>query len=301
MSKLVRKAVIPAAGLGTRFLPATKVVPKELLPIVDRPTLQYILEELADAGVEEFIIVLSRGKEALLKHFQPHSQLENDLREKEKLELLSLCQRPTNLGRIRSVYQDKALGLGHAVLCAREAVGNEPFLVCLGDDLIDAHPNASQQMVSCFGKFQKPLVAVQKVPRSEVHKYGIIDPCFSMEDSNYYMDPEKRLIPLKDLVEKPKPERAPSHLAIVGRYLLTPDVFPILEKTGKGAGGEIQLTDALRTLNKEKGILAYRFEGERFDAGDKLGYLYANLYFGLKHPQLGAPLRKLVQSLISKK
>lgn len=298
MAQKVRKAVIPAAGFGTRFLPASKIIPKELIPIVDKPTVQYIFEELKDAGVEEFIFIISRGKETLADHFKPHTDLEKYLKEKNKNDLLDVLKMTQNFGKVTFVYQDFPRGLGHAVLCAEKEVAGEPFIVALGDDLID-HPgqNCSQQLCALFQEFAKPMVSVQQVALSEVQKYGIVSPKFSPEDSHYALDRKKRLIALKDLVEKPSPQAAPSQLAIVGRYLLTPDIFPILAKTGQGVGGEIQLTDGLKALNQASELFAYVFEGQRFDAGDKFGFLQATMHYGMKHPELGHRFKDFLKNL----
>lgn len=293
----IRKAVIPAAGLGTRFLPVTKVVPKELLPIVDRPTIQLVIEELHAAGVQEFILVVSKGKESIRDHFQAHEALEAHLEAKAQAELLKSVRLPSSFGKITLVYQDKPRGLGHAVLCARAAVGNEPFLVALGDDLIDATPGCAAQMVERFNRYGKAMVAVQRVERSEVHKYGIVAPRFHEGDPQRFLDEEKRLLPLADLVEKPSADKAPSHLAIVGRYLLLPEIFEILQNTAPGAGGEIQLTDGLKAFNLKHPLLAYEFQGLRLDAGDKFGYLQANIHYGLRHPEIGERLRRFLERM----
>lgn len=298
MNRQVRKAVIPAAGFGTRFLPASKIIPKELIPIVDKPTVQYIFEELKEAGIEEFIFIISKGKETLAEHFKPHDELEKYLKEKNKKDLLDVLQMTQNFGKVTFVYQDFPRGLGHAVLCAEKAVAGEPFIVALGDDLID-HPgeSCSQQLCSLFGQFGKSMVSVQEVALCEVQKYGIVSPKFLPEDAHYALDSKKRLIALKDLVEKPLPQAAPSRLAIVGRYLLTPEIFPILAKTGQGVGGEIQLTDGLKALNQTHDLYAYVFEGERFDAGDKFGFLQATLHYGLKHPELAGRFKEFLKNL----
>ena len=295
--KKVRKAVIPAAGLGTRFLPATKVIPKELLPIVDRPTLQLIFEELAGAGVEKFILVISPGKESILDHFKPRKDLEEFLTQKRKESLLKLIQESNYVEKIKIVYQNQPRGLGHAVLCAKEAVGKEPFFVALGDDLIDADPSCAKQMITQFNEFQNSMVAVQEVKSEDVNKYGIIDPLHSEKDPNFYLDSDKRVIPLKDLVEKPSADEAPSSFAIVGRYLLTPAIFPILAQTKEGAGGEIQLTDGLKSLNQKEKLLAFRFKGKRFDAGDKFGYIQANIHYGLKNSEVKENLFRYLMQL----
>jgi UTP--glucose-1-phosphate uridylyltransferase len=244
--------------------------------------------------------VISRGKESVGSYFDSHPELEQVLEQKGKLDLLNLVQKTNSFGKVKIVYQDEPKGLGHAVLCAKDEVGKEPFLVSLGDDLIDANPSCSLQMVQAFKTHGKAMVAVQEVEKKEVNKYGIIDPCYPKDHKDYGLDPEKRLIMLKNLVEKPDPANAPSLFAIIGRYLLPPEIFPVLEKTQKGSGGEIQLTDGLRDLNQMQDLLAYRFKGQRFDAGDKLGYIQANLHFGLKHAEIGPALKEYLKAFYEK-
>jgi len=291
----VRKAVIPAAGFGTRFLPATKVVPKELLPIVDKPTIQYIMEEVVSAGIEEVILVTGREKGSIEDHFDTSTELENHLRKKGKEDLLKIVQEIAELVTLVSVRQKEALGLGHAVLCAKRTVGQEPFAVLLGDDLIDARPSCISQMLEAYQRIgegltdregPRALLAIQKVPRSETHQYGIIK-------GRKVGD---RLYRIEEMVEKPKQGTAPSSLAIIGRYILPPQIFSILERIVPDERGEIQLTDGLKELNKEIPVFGYEFVGDRYDAGDKLGYLQANIVYGLKHPEIGPRLRKYLES-----
>lgn len=292
----VRKAVIPAAGFGTRFLPATKVVPKELLPIVDKPTIQYIMEEVVSAGVEEVILVTGRQKGSIEDHFDTSTELENHLRKKGKEDLLKIVQEIAELVTLVSVRQKEPLGLGHAVLCAKRTVGNEPFAVLLGDDLIDARPSCIAQMLEAYQRIgeafidregPRALLAIQKVPRSETHQYGIIK-------GRKVGD---RLYRIEEMVEKPKKGEAPSSLAIIGRYVLPGEIFPILERIAPDERGEIQLTDGLRELNKEIPVFGYEFVGDRYDAGDKLGYLQANIAYGLNHPDIGPRLKTYLKNL----
>lgn len=292
----VRKAVIPAAGFGTRFLPATKVVPKELLPIVDKPTIQYIMEEVVSAGIEEVILITGREKGSIEDHFDTSTELESHLRKKGKEDLLKVVQEIAELVTLVSVRQKEPLGLGHAVLCAKRTVGQEPFAVLLGDDLIDARPSCISQMLEAYQRIgeglrdregPRALVAVQKVPRSETHQYGIIK-------GRKVGD---RLYRIEEMVEKPKKGEAPSSLAIIGRYVLPGEIFPILERIAPDERGEIQLTDGLKELNKGIPVFGYEFVGDRYDAGDKLGYLQANIAYGLNHREIGPRLRKYLKSL----
>ncbi len=272
----VRKAVIPAAGLGTRFLPATKAIPKEMLPIVDRPTIEYIVEEAVEAGIEDIILITGRGKSEIEDHFDYAYELDATLEEQGKDVLHALSRPAAEQVRRVSIRQKRPLGLGHAVLCAKEAIGNEPFMVLLGDDMIRAKKPVTRQMVEQFSAHGMPLVATMEVPLEEVCLYGVVG------GSHY----GERLIKIEQMVEKPSPEEAPGRDAIIGRYLLTPDVFGFLEQTKPGKGGEIQLTDALDMLRKTRGLLGYQFEGERFDAGEKFGYLKANLEYAFERPEL---------------
>ena len=272
----VRKAVIPAAGLGTRFLPATKAQPKEMLPIVDKPAIQYIIEEAIQSGIEEILIITGRNKRAIEDHFDRAVELEMTLKEQGKYDLLNLVEEISDV-TIHYVRQKEAKGLGHAVLCAKQFVGNEPFAVLLGDDIIDASVPCLKQMMSVYDDCPGTILGVQEVPRDKVCSYGIVKPIAVKEN----------LWRAVDLVEKPTIEKAPSQLAVLGRYILEPEIFEILEKTLPGKGGEIQLTDALRTLAMEKkSVYAYNFEGRRYDVGDKQGYLEATIEFALKRSDL---------------
>lgn len=288
MRQRVRKAVIPAAGLGTRFLPATKAIPKEMLPIVDKPTIQYIVEEAVAAGIEDIILITGRGKGEIEDHFDYNFELDETLRGKGKHDLLKLSRQPADMVRLISVRQKEPLGLGHAVLCAREAIGDEPFMVLLGDDIIRAKTPVTQQMIAQFDQHGLPMVAVMEVPQDEVSLYGILAGA----------QRDERTIAVETMVEKPKPADAPSRNAIIGRYLLTPDVFDHIARTKPGAGGEIQLTDALDQLRRDRGLLGYLFEGERFDAGEKFGYLKANIEYALERPELGEKLLHYLQERI---
>lgn len=288
----VRKAVIPAAGFGTRFLPATKVVPKELLPIVDKPTIQYIMEEIVAAGIEQVILITGREKGSIEDHFDTSGELENHLKKKGRKDLLKIVQDISGMVTLVSVRQKEPLGLGHAVLCARRAVGDEPFAVLLGDDLIDAPVPCIRQMIDSYEKIGQrsdelgAMVAIQRVPRTETHLYGIIK-AKRVED---------RVYRIQEMVEKPEKGTAPSNLAIIGRYVLPPQIFDILENVRRDHRGEIQLTEGLRVLNRNAANFGYEFSGDRYDAGDKLGYLQANICFGLKHPELGQKLRRYLKT-----
>ncbi|HEY5595206.1 MAG TPA: UTP--glucose-1-phosphate uridylyltransferase GalU [Nitrospiria bacterium] len=286
-SSSVIKAVIPAAGLGTRFLPATKASPKEMLPLVDKPLIQYVVEEAVAAGIREIIIITGRGKRAIEDHFDVSFELEENLRENGKKVLLKEIQAISDLADFCYVRQRHARGLGHAVLCARHLIGNEPFAVLLGDDILDAPVPALRQMIQVYERFRCPVVGVQPVPKSEVHQYGVIKA--TPVESDLYR--------IEDLVEKPLPEKAPSNLAVIGRYILTPEIFDALDKTPPGKNGEIQLTDALRILARQKAMYGKRLSGTRYDAGDKLGFLKATVEFGLKRPDLGKPFEQYLKSL----
>jgi len=283
----VKKAVIPAAGFGTRFLPATKVVPKELLPIVDKPTIQYIMEEVASSGIEEVILITGREKGSIEDHFDTSTELENYLTKKGRNDLLQMVQKIAEMVTLVAVRQKEPLGLGHAVLCAKKIVGEEPFAVLLGDDLIDAEVPCIRQMMELYQKLDGAMVAIQKVPKSETYLYGIIKGK-RMED---------RLYRVEEMIEKPRQGEAPSNLAIIGRYILPPQIFEALEKTKPDQRGEIQLTDAIRELNRNLPVFGYEFIGDRYDAGDKLGYLQANIAFGLKHPELGKKLKRYLKHI----
>ncbi len=291
--KLIRKAVFPAAGLGTRFLPATKAQPKEMLPLVDKPIIQYVVEEAHASGVDTVIIVTGRGKVAIEDHFDVSYELEKILQERGKTELLSLVRQISDMIHVSYVRQKEALGLGHAILMARELVGPEPFAVLLGDDIIDSAVPCLRHMINVFEKYRQPVLAISQVPGPAISAYGVI--AGSAVEFNGGTD---RLYRVSDLVEKPSPDSAPSDLAIIGRYILTPEVFEELERTPPGSGGEIQLTDALRgLLARCQQIYGYRFEGRRHDAGDKLGFLIATVEFALKRPGLGEQFREYLKSL----
>ncbi len=273
----VRKAVIPAAGLGTRFLPATKASPKEMLPLVDKPLIQYTVEEAVASGIEDIIVITGRGKRAIEDHFDRSVELEENLKGNGKAQLLSQIRHISNLANFCYVRQSEALGLGHAVLCAQHLIGDEPFAVILGDEIIDAPVPGLAQLIHTYKKRQGAVLGVQEVPHAEVNRYGIVS---SRRVAN-------RLSRVEDLVEKPAPSEAPSNLAVIGRYVLPPEIFPILRKTKPGKNGEIQLTDALRELAKSSPMYALEVEGQRYDAGDKMGFLIATVEFALKNPSLG--------------
>jgi UTP--glucose-1-phosphate uridylyltransferase len=285
----IRKAVFPAAGLGTRFLPATKAQPKEMLPLVDKPIIQYVIEEAVAAGLTKIIIVTGRGKNAIEDHFDTSYELEKMLEARGKTDLLEQVRAVSNMINVSYVRQGETLGLGHAVLMARDLVGDEPFAVMLGDDIIDSPVGCMKQMVQVFERYQGPVIAVHQVPRSDISAYGVIDG--TPEPGN------GRVYKIRDLVEKPRAEEAPSDLAIIGRYILTPDVFDCLESTSRDEGGEIQLTNGLRFLRERRQLYGYRFEGIRHDAGNKLGFLKATVEFALKRPDLGGPFREYLKSL----
>jgi len=288
MTQKVKKAVFPVAGLGTRFLPATKANPKEMLPIVDKPLIQYAAEEAIAAGITELIFVTSSSKRAIEDHFDKNYELESELELRNKQELLALVRNVVPDG-VSCVYvrQAEALGLGHAVACARPVVGNEPFAVILADDLIDGHgAPCLKQMIDLYEYYRCSLLGVEEVAPDETDRYGIVAST-RIEDG---------ISRLSSIVEKPKPELAPSTLAVVGRYILTPSVFPIIESLGQGAGGEIQLTDALAKLLLQEQILAYEFKGQRYDCGSKLGYLQATVEYALKHKELQQPFKEYLQS-----
>ncbi len=283
----IRKAVIPVAGLGTRFLPATKAIPKEMLTIVDRPTIQYIVEEVVASGIEQVILVTSEGKAAIENHFDYDFVLDNILQKKNKERLAEELNHISNLIDIVSVRQKKPLGLGHAIWSTRNVVGDEPFAVLLGDDLVLSDEPCCHQMISLFDEVHESIVAIQRVPKDQTSNYGII------EGQPY----KKRTYKIDRMVEKPAPGATDSDMAIIGRYILRPEIFSLLEKTEPGHGGEIQLTDALLELSRQRGMYAYEFEGTRFDAGDKLGYLKAIIAFGLRHSELGEAFRKHIKQV----
>jgi UTP--glucose-1-phosphate uridylyltransferase len=286
MTTKVSKAVIPAAGLGTRFLPATKAVPKELLPIVDTPTIQYIVAEAVAAGVRDVVLISARGKESIVDHFDIAGELEAHLERTGKVELRKQMRDIAQMARIITVRQHEPLGLGHAVLCARDVVGDEPFVVMLGDDIIDADVPAAKQLADCYERHGLGTIALMEVPPGETSLYGIA--------AGRPVD--ARTMRIERVVEKPKKD-PPSNLAVIGRYVLPPRIFEILEEIPAGVGGEIQLTDALAVLAREEGLLGYRFEGERYDAGDRFGYLKANIMHALKRPELAGPLRELLREI----
>ncbi|UCD65700.1 MAG: UTP--glucose-1-phosphate uridylyltransferase GalU [Deltaproteobacteria bacterium] len=283
----IRKAVIPVAGLGTRFLPASKSIPKEMLTIVDRPTIQYIVEEVVASGIEQVILVTSEGKAAIENHFDYDFELDTILQMKKKEKMAEELNHISNLIDIVSVRQKKPLGLGHAIWSTRNVVGNEPFAVLLGDDLVLSEVPCCRQMIDLFDEVQESIVAVQRVPLDQTSSYGIV------EGEPYNTRTHK----IERMVEKPAPGTTDSDMAIIGRYVLRPEIFSLLEETEPGHGGEIQLTDALLKLTKQRGMYAYEFEGTRFDAGDKLGYLKAIIAFGLRHPELGVEFRKHIKQV----
>ena len=290
MSSPVRKAVFPAAGLGTRFLPATKAVPKEMLPIVDKPTIQYGVEEAIGAGLTQMIVVTSRGKSAMEDHFDEAVDLINVLEGRGKKALADELRKVASLTRVTAVRQGEPLGLGHAVLVTEHVVGNEPFAVILADDVYDADPPALKQMIDVFNRTGDPVIAVERVPMEKVSSYGVIAGTPAPEFG-------ERVYRISDLVEKPPRDQAPSDLAIVGRYILTPDIFAALHQTGKDKSGEIQLTNGMRQLLKSRPMYAVVIDGVRHDTGNNLGFLKANLYFGLKRPELAGPLREYLKTL----
>lgn len=289
MKNKIRKAVIPCAGLGTRFLPVTKSLPKEMVTVYDKPAIQYIVEESIEAGINEILIVTSRGKESIEDYFDRSLELEHKLREKNKLDLLKEVERVSNLADVFFVRQKEPLGLGHAVLCAKSFVGNEPFAVFLPDDLIYARDPVILQLVDVYEKYQKGVLAVETVSEEAVSSYGIIKPK-KMSDS---------LFEVEDVVEKPKKEDAPSNLGIVGRYILPPQIFPALEKTKKGALGEIQLTDAIRSLSRDAHFLAWKFKGKRYDVGNKLGYIQTSVEYALRDNDIASDFRRYLKKLLS--
>lgn len=287
----VRKAVFPAAGLGTRFLPATKAQPKEMLPLVDKPIIQYGVEEAMAAGCDQIIIVTGRGKQAIEDHFDVSYELERMLEDRKKTDLLEIVRRISDLIHVAYVRQKEALGLGHAVLTARELVGNEPFAVLLADDVIDAPTPCLKQMIDVFEQTQCSILATQIVEGRAISAYGVLDakPVPGKFDG--------RLYEIRNMVEKPKLEDAPSNLAIIGRYILTPTVFDTLSQTQAGTGGELQLTDGMKLLLKKEKMYAYVYEGKRHDTGDKLGFLKATVEFALKRDDLGQPFREYLKTL----
>jgi UTP--glucose-1-phosphate uridylyltransferase len=291
MTMKVCKAVFPAAGLGTRFLPATKAQPKEMLPLVDKPIIQYGVEEAMASGCNQIVIITGRGKQAIEDHFDVSYELEKMLEERGKTDLLNIVRSISDMMYISYVRQKEALGLGHAVLMAREIVGHEPFAVLLADDVIDAKVPCLKQMVQVFEKTQCSVLATQVVEGKMISSYGVLD--VKPADGSF----DGRLFEIKNMVEKPKPDEAPSNLAIIGRYILTPGIFDCLAKTQTGAGGELQLTDGMRLLLQKEKMYAYVYEGRRHDAGDKLGFLKATVEFALKREDLGEPFREYLKGL----
>lgn len=283
----VRKAVIPAAGLGTRFLPATKAMAKEMLPIVDKPTIQFIVEEALNSGIEDILIVTGKAKRPIEDHFDANIELEMNLKEKGKTDLLALVEETTDVN-LHFIRQSHPKGLGHAVLQAKAFVGNEPFVVMLGDDLMEDKVPLTKQLVNDYEKTHASTIAVMRVPHEDTSKYGIINPGEEVE---------KGLFNVKNFVEKPKPKEAPSDLAIIGRYLLTPEIFTILDNQKPGAGGEIQLTDAIDTLNKTQRVFAQEFTGKRSDVGDKFGFMTTSIEYGLTHPEIKDKLADYIVKL----
>ena len=287
----VKKAIVPAAGLGTRFLPASKSVPKELLPIVDTPTIQYIVEEVHQAGIETVVLVTGKGKTGIVDHFDLNSELQAKLESEGKYDLARLLNEASGLVKIVSTRQQSPRGLGHAVLCAKDIVGDEPFAVLLGDDLVDAEVPCTKQMIDVYNKYGKSVVALMKVSDEDISKFG----CAAGAEL------EPGVLDLNKMVEKPALEEAPSRYAIVGRYILTPKIFEILERQTPGKGGEIQLTDAMARLMKEEGFVGYLFKGDRYDAGDKFGFIQANIAYALKMPEIKDRLLEYMKSLVTSK
>jgi UTP--glucose-1-phosphate uridylyltransferase len=288
MTQKVRKAVFPAAGLGTRFLPATKASPKEMLPLVDKPLIQYSVEEAVSSGIESVLIVTGRDKTSIEDHFDISFELEHLLKEKGKDEMFKMARHISEITKIYYTRQQQALGLGHAIYQAKDFAENEPFAVLLADDVVDAEKPALLQMIEVFEKYNAPIIATMQVEGEAISRFGVIDA----------EEVEENVFKINDMVEKPRFEDAPSDLAIIGRYILTPDVFDAIERTPKGAGGEIQITDAMRLmLNEGKPFYAVRLQGNRHDAGDKLGFLIATVEFALKRPDLAPEFKKYLQSL----
>lgn len=287
---LVKKAIIPAAGLGTRFLPATKAQPKEMLPIVDKPTLQYIIEEAIASGIEEILIITGRNKKSIEDHFDKSIELELELEKSGKTEMLEMVRHISDMINIQYIRQKEPRGLGHAILCAKSFIGDEPFAVILGDDIVDSKTPCLKQLLDIYYEYNTTIIGVQKIDRNDVNKYGIIQ--------GKYIDENIHLI--KDLVEKPDIESAPSNIAILGRYILKPDIFKILENQKPGKNNEIQLTDALKTLCETQAMYAYEFEGKRYDVGEKFGFLQATVEFALKNKELKDEFLNYLKELVKK-
>lgn len=291
MNKKIRKAIIPAAGLGTRFLPATKAQPKEMLPIVDKPTIQYIIEEAVASGIEEILIITGRNKKCIEDHFDKSVELEIELEKNNKIELLELVRNISDMADIHYIRQKEPRGLGHAIRCAKTFVGDEPFAILLGDDVVyNPEKPCLKQLIDCYDEYKTTILGVQTVPEKDVYKYGIVDGIVV----------EDRVCKVKDLVEKPSIEDAPSNTAILGRYIVTPRIFDILDNTKPGKGNEIQLTDALLTLMKEEAMYAYNFEGRRYDVGDKLGFLQATVEYALRKPELKDDFIQYLKTIVEK-
>lgn len=288
ISLQLRKAIIPAAGLGTRFLPATKAQPKEMLPIVDKPTLQYIIEEAVQSGIEEILIITGRNKKSIEDHFDKSVELELELEAKGKYDLLQEVRKISDLVNIHYIRQKEPRGLGHAILCAKSFIGNEPFAVMLGDDIVENEKPCLQQMIEVYAQYKTTILGVQEIPRTDVSKYGIVDGKLI----------EDRIYKVRELVEKPSVEEAPSNVAILGRYVITPAIFEILERTSPGKGGEIQLTDALNVLAQQEAMYAYIFEGRRYDVGDKQGFLQATVEMALRREDLRDEFLSYLQRVI---
>ncbi|MBX0313354.1 UTP--glucose-1-phosphate uridylyltransferase GalU [Planococcus glaciei] len=290
MEKRVTKAIIPAAGLGTRFLPATKAMPKEMLPILNKPTIQYIVEEAVESGIEDIIIVTGKGKRAIEDHFDNNFELEENLLKKEKFELLEEVRASSRV-EIHYIRQKEAKGLGHAIWCARKFIGNEPFAVLLGDDIVQAKKPCLKQLIDQYNQLKASIIGIQQVPIEDTHRYGIIEPT-SKSNRSYRV---------KSFVEKPKKGTAPSSLAILGRYILTPEIFPLLGEHNVGKGGEIQLTDAIQQLNNIQKVYAYEFEGKRYDVGEMLGFIRTTMEFALDNQEFGLEVEKMMTELLLKR
>lgn len=284
----VRKAIIPAAGLGTRFLPATKAMPKEMLPVVDKPTIQYIVEEAIAAGIEDIIIVTGKGKRSIEDHFDSSFELEKNLLEKGKLDILDEVQKSSTMADIHYIRQKEPKGLGHAIWCARKFIGNEPFAVLLGDDIIQSTKPCIKQLIHQYNRYHASILGVQGVSDDEVSRYGIIDG----------IEMAEKMYSVRNVVEKPAKENSPSRLAIMGRYILTSGIFEVLNTQQPGAGNEIQLTDAIAELNKHEAVYAYEFEGVRYDVGEKLGYLKTTIDFALRNAELKQPLLDYLTTVV---
>jgi len=285
----IRKAIIPAAGMGTRFLPATKAMPKEMLPIVDKPTIQYIVEEAVASGIEDIIIVTGKSKRAIEDHFDNSFELEYNLAEKKKWELLNQVRRSSEMADIHYIRQGEPRGLGHAIWCARKFVGNEPFAVMLGDDIVESDVPCLKQMLDIYEQYETSIVGVQPVPWEQVSRYGLVDGEQLSE----------RVFKARRFVEKPKREEAPSNLAILGRYILTPEIFDILGELPAGVGGEIQLTDALAKLGAEQDLIAYHFDGNRHDVGEKFGFIQTTIHYALKNEELREDLMNYLKKIVN--